>query len=63
VILVSSAAAPIWWGEAPERPNVVAERSALCDKRRNARPVPVPSRGLALGHGSARFFGVIARVS
>ena len=45
----------VWWGEAPEGPcGKTGEPGAILPQGVD-RPRDVPSRGRALGHGSARF--------
>ena len=42
-----------WWGEAPAELNAFAKGKIFKSRIRMVRPKTAPSRGLALGHGSA----------
>ena len=53
-LVFEAAAALTWWGEAPERPKSVRDETDILPNNDAVRPNRVPSRGLALGHGSAR---------
>jgi len=50
----------LWWGEAPERSNDSTEATDDGSSDECVRPKCVPSRELAQGHGSARFFVLVS---